>query len=210
MTQLRRHLSYANVTATLALVVAVGGGGAAYAVAAKNSVNSASIVNGQVKRIDLAGNAVTGVKVADNTLTGADVKEGSLAKVPSAVKADSATTALTADSAAVADDALSAATTRNVLRALVTPEGSLAAGQSSGAVSAQKLGLDGYYEVIFDRDVSACTWLVGAAEGGQAIAPAQAHVTVTGRVAQANGVFVRAADASGAGADRGFSVVVVC
>jgi hypothetical protein len=62
--------------------------GAAYAVAAKNSVVSSSIKNGQVKTKDLADGAVvsaklgkgavTGAEVVDGSLTGADVADGSL------------------------------------------------------------------------------------------------------------------------------------
>ena len=55
---MRRHLTYANVVATLALVVAVGGGSTAIAISAKkapkNSVTSASITDGSVTAKDLA------------------------------------------------------------------------------------------------------------------------------------------------------------
>jgi hypothetical protein len=85
--KLASKLSYANVMATLAFFIAVGGG-TAFAVVTANQVNSASIINGQVKKPDLAGgavtksklhpNAVNGSKVLDNSLTGADVGDGSL------------------------------------------------------------------------------------------------------------------------------------
>jgi hypothetical protein len=54
-----RHLSYANVVATLALVIAVGGG-VAYAA---NTIFSTDIVNGEVKTADLDNGAVTTGKV---------------------------------------------------------------------------------------------------------------------------------------------------
>jgi hypothetical protein len=73
-----RHLSFANVAAALALVVALGTGGAYAASLAKNSVGSAQIKNSAVKSAD----------VKNDALTGADVKESSLAKVPSAAKVD--------------------------------------------------------------------------------------------------------------------------
>jgi len=56
MHRLRRHLSYANVTATIALIVAVAGGTTAIAgraTAPKNSVTSKSIRNGNVTAKDL-------------------------------------------------------------------------------------------------------------------------------------------------------------
>ena len=55
---MRKHLSYANVVATLALIVAVAGGTTAVAIsgkAAKNSVTSKSIKDGSVTGKDLAG-----------------------------------------------------------------------------------------------------------------------------------------------------------
>ena len=54
---MRKHLSYANVVATLALIVAVAGGTTAVAIsgkAAKNSVTSKSIKDGSVTGRDLA------------------------------------------------------------------------------------------------------------------------------------------------------------
>ncbi|HEX8959551.1 MAG TPA: hypothetical protein VF770_06985 [Solirubrobacterales bacterium] len=68
MTAIRKHLSYANVMATLALFVSLGGG--AYA-ALRIPVDS--VGNRQLQR-----NAVTGAKVRNASLTGADVKPGSL------------------------------------------------------------------------------------------------------------------------------------
>jgi len=67
---------YANVTSTLALVVALGGTGAY----AANTIGSKDIRNGQVKNADLARNAVTGAKVRNRTLTGSDFKTGELPK----------------------------------------------------------------------------------------------------------------------------------
>ena len=73
------RLRYADVAATAAIVLALGGGGIAVAAGlAKNSVSSPQIRNGQVKNPDLATDAVTGKKVKKDTLTGKDVKESSL------------------------------------------------------------------------------------------------------------------------------------
>jgi hypothetical protein len=77
---LRKTLTYANVTATLALFVALGGVGYAAVKLPSNSVGAA-----QIKK-----NAVSGAKVTSNSLTGADIKESTLAKVPSAANADHA------------------------------------------------------------------------------------------------------------------------
>ena len=64
-----RRPSHTTVVAYLALFVAVGGG-TAFAVVGANQVNSASIIDGQVKNQDLAPNSVGTGKVIDNTLTG--------------------------------------------------------------------------------------------------------------------------------------------
>ena len=81
MPHLTKHLSYANVVATLCLVLIMGAGVAHAAGLAKNSVRSGHIKNGQVKTVDLAPNAVNGSKVKTNTLTGSDIAEGTLAGV---------------------------------------------------------------------------------------------------------------------------------
>jgi hypothetical protein len=72
--RIRRHLSYANVTATLALFVALGGG--AYAV---SKVNSRDIANDSVRSVDLKNRkAVKGIDVKRNTLTGRQISETTL------------------------------------------------------------------------------------------------------------------------------------
>jgi hypothetical protein len=83
-----RHLTYANIASTLALVVALGSGGAFAAGLAKNSVGSAQLKPGAVKAADLAKNSVTGKAVKKDALTGKDIKESTLGTVPSAAKVD--------------------------------------------------------------------------------------------------------------------------
>lgn len=73
--RMRRHLSYANITATLALVFAMAGG-AAYAV---DKINSHDIVNGSIRSVDLKNHkGVRGIDVRRNSLTGRQVKERTL------------------------------------------------------------------------------------------------------------------------------------
>jgi hypothetical protein len=76
--------TYANVTATIALLFAVGGG-SAYAA---NTISSGDIVDGQVKTVDLGAAAVTNGKLAENAVgtgkiidghvTAADLGDGSV------------------------------------------------------------------------------------------------------------------------------------
>jgi hypothetical protein len=79
------RLSYANVMATLAVFIALGGGAWAVAIG-RNDVGSREI----------AKNAVGGSELKDNKTKGKDVDEASLGQVPSAASADTATLAGTA------------------------------------------------------------------------------------------------------------------
>lgn len=82
-TAIIRRLTYANVAATLALVLALGG--TAYAVElAKDSVKSKHIKNNSVKSKDIKDGNLTGADVAGNSLGGAHINEGSLGTVPNA------------------------------------------------------------------------------------------------------------------------------
>ena len=70
--KIRRHFTYANVTATLALLLALGGG-AAYAV---DKISSRDVVNGSIRSVDLKNHkAVRGADVKRNTLTGRQIDE---------------------------------------------------------------------------------------------------------------------------------------
>jgi hypothetical protein len=72
--RIRHGLTFANVCAFLALVIALGTG-TAYAA---NTVFSRDIVNGEVKTVDIAGSAVTKAKIGAGAVNGAKVLDGSL------------------------------------------------------------------------------------------------------------------------------------
>ncbi len=97
MRRLRGKLSYANVMATIAVFVALGGGAYAAAQLQKNSVGTA-----QLKK-----SAVTGVKVKDGSLSAADIG-GAVISANHATTAGSAAQATNADSATRATNADSA------------------------------------------------------------------------------------------------------
>jgi len=71
-------ITYANVTATLALVLALGGTSYAAAKLPKNSVSSKQIAANAVRSPDVKDGALTGADLGDGSLTGADVKDGAL------------------------------------------------------------------------------------------------------------------------------------
>lgn len=94
------------------------------------------------------------------------------------------------------------------LFAVVNADGTLARG--AGVVSAAGiLGSPGRYEVIFDRDVTACAYLatIGTAGTGTAATGTISTALLTGTT---NGVFVRTIDDAGAFAERPFHLLVMC
>jgi hypothetical protein len=77
MGRIRRHLTYANVMASIAVFLVLSGG-TAVALSGSNTVFSDDIVDGEVQNGDLGSNAVSGSKVFPSTLTGSDVAPGGL------------------------------------------------------------------------------------------------------------------------------------
>lgn len=76
---MRTRLSYANVASTLALILAVGGGGVAYAASlGKNTVGSKQVINNSLKAKDLGTGSVTSDEIADGTIGQGDLGAGSV------------------------------------------------------------------------------------------------------------------------------------
>jgi hypothetical protein len=79
MGKLREGLTFANVVSVIALLFAIGLGGAwAATELSKNEVKSKHLKNKGVKTKDLANNAVTSPKVANGSLQGEDFAAGQL------------------------------------------------------------------------------------------------------------------------------------
>jgi hypothetical protein len=86
--KLSERFTYANVASTLALVIAIGGGGVAVAAVAVNSVGSPQIIDGSIRTRDLGiesvsvsrlhANSVGAAKVIDNSLTTGDIKDDTI------------------------------------------------------------------------------------------------------------------------------------
>ena len=92
--KLRSRLTYANVVATLALFLVLGGGTAlaSFVISSNSQVGPstisghkpptgkhANIIAGSVNGTDLAGNSVNGAKILDGSITGSDVAPNSVA-----------------------------------------------------------------------------------------------------------------------------------
>lgn len=151
-----RRLSYSHLASTLALIVAIGGGGVAVAAGlAKNSVGSPHIRAGAVRKPDLAKGSVDGSRVRNNRLTGADIREGTLGR------------ARLARHAAIADQLISAA---------VSHEGHLLKELSQGATDARRRFI-GHYIVTFARTMDGCSFTATIdAHGGVAFAGVMVNV----------------------------------
>lgn len=112
MSRLRGKLSYANVMATVAVFIALGGSAYAATELKPNSVGTKQLKNG----------AVTGEKLQDGSITGSKLNLSSLGTVPnashassadSATHAETATTASSANTASHAESATSASSAAN-------------------------------------------------------------------------------------------------
>src|SRR5512132_217711 len=83
--RLRLHLTYANVTATLALFIALGG--SSYAAL---RVSSREIADNSIRSRDVRNHTLTRHDLARNTLDGSVIRESGLRRVPRAALADNA------------------------------------------------------------------------------------------------------------------------
>jgi hypothetical protein len=84
----RPELSYANVMATVAVFLALGGGAWAAVNLPKGSVGAKQLKKKAVKTKKLANGAVTDKKVRPNSLTGKAINESSLGTVPIAANSN--------------------------------------------------------------------------------------------------------------------------
>src|SRR5689334_1145764 len=144
-------LSYANVIATIALFVALGGASYAATNLPKNSVGTNQIRNLAISAAKLKGAAVTAPKIAKEAVTGGKVKLSTLGTVPSAQRASSAEQATNAENAEKLGGATAAQlTTQAVTQAtkastLACPSGTIA---SSGVCFGPRQPAAGWYEAV--------------------------------------------------------------
>jgi hypothetical protein len=76
--EIRSRLTYANVMATVAVFLALGGGAYAAIHLKKNSVRSKQIKDGQVKTQDLADGAVATQNIANDAVTPTELAPGAV------------------------------------------------------------------------------------------------------------------------------------
>jgi len=194
VSQIIRRPSPAMVVACLALLVALTGTGVAAVsqIVPRNSVGSAQ----------LKSNAVVSAKVKNRSLLALDFKAGQLPAGPPGA----AGPAGPAGAAGPAGPAGPAGTVTR-LTAVVNASGSLA--RSQGTTSAGHVGT-GQYEVIFNQNVTACTYVASVGNPTPGLITPNGVAVVVPRNGNANGVGVATYDAAGAFADLPFHLIVVC
>ena len=194
-----KRVSYANVVASLALFLSLGGVGYAATQLPNNSVGTPQ----------LKANAVTSSKVKNGTLLKADFKSGQIpagAKgAPGAVgPAGPAGSAGATGPAGVAGAAGAAATP---LWAFVRSTGTLIRG--SAAVTGSATTGTGFVNVTFNRAVDGCVWLATSGLDNFSLPPA-AIVTVDRDPTLPNTVYIQTRDTAGAAAARDVMLAVFC
>src|SRR3954467_15019116 len=85
MRRIGPHLTFANVTSSIALFVALGG--TSFAVVS-GSIGSSQIANNSVRSADIHNRTITSRDVKRNGLGGTNIKESRLGRVPHARRAD--------------------------------------------------------------------------------------------------------------------------
>ena len=200
-----RHLSYANVVASVALFIALGG----TAVATHETIFSDDIVDGQIQRQDLATGAVANTKILDGGI--ATSKLQAYAVTTKRIDLGAVTGPRLAPNAVngvkVADDSLTGADINESSLVLpgmfwaVANDGSLARGR--GVSSLESLG-NGAYRITFDSDLSNCAVLasVSGSPGGEVSAAINPSVPTE--------VTVQTASSNGTLEDRNFAVAALC
>lgn len=160
--RLRRHLSYANVMASIAVFLALGG--VSYAAA---TISGNKLVNETVGAKKLKKGTLTSAQVKADSLTGSVIEESSLGTVPSAQTATTATTATTAGSATTA----ASANTANSATTAATADDA----NTLGGLTAQQLqvacpaGTDLYGGMCWDATVrDARNWIEASKDCGNA------------------------------------------
>ena len=195
MSKLRSRLSYANVTATLALFLALGGTSYAVVLLPRDSVGRAQIRSRAVGSAELGGNAVSSRAIRDRAILLRDISPSARAALQGAVGA-------TGPIGPKGDPGPPGI----AFHAAVNSAGGLVRGNATAGGNAPG---DGVFTVEWAQDVSGCQSVATLARvtGGAVEDPPAGRINVrpAGR-----GVEVRTYGSDGASTDLPFNVVVVC
>jgi hypothetical protein len=189
--RLRGRLSYANVTASLALFIALGGTGYAAVTLPRNSVGSAQLRTNAVGTKEIRRGAVRSSDIRNRTIRLDDL-------------ATSTRNTLRGTPGPTGPAGKDAAT----YRAAINLVGGIAGGNARGG--AHQLGSN-LYSVEFPADVSACTYsaTLAAVQNGPVLEqPPAGRITV--QAGGGNNVLVRTFNTAGDPAEAPFHLIVAC
>jgi hypothetical protein len=195
LARLRARLTYANVTATLALFVALGGTSYAAASLKRNSVGSTQIRAGAVRASEIRGNAVHSSEIRDGTISLRDIAEATRNSLRG-----------TAGPAGPIGPVGPAGTAD---RAAISSVGGRAAGT---AVAVTHSGGSNEYTLSFSHDVTGCVYAatLAAVQNGAALEQPPAGGRITAAPAGGVNVLVRTYAANGSGVAAPFHLLVSC
>jgi hypothetical protein len=192
MSRIRSHVSYANVMATVAVFIALGGTSYAVSQLPRNSVGAKQIRTGAVGKSELGRSAVRSKHIKNRSIAVHDISPAARSSLrgkqgpagPAGPKGPAAATyGVVVKSNG---DYLHA-------RAVSGPN----AGHSSGS---------GNYAVLFNTDVSTCLAAAMVA-GVDGVQPENGEIVAT---VDGSSVFVRTRNSSGAPTDLPFHLIVSC
>jgi hypothetical protein len=175
-----RRLIPSPAMAVALLALFMAMGGSAYALV----VTSGSIKNNTIRSVDVRNHALLGKDIRANGVGGNAIKESTLGPVPSASIADGGTHF-----------------------AVVNASGQQI--RARGTTSASRTA-EGRYQVIFDRDVRACAYYATVGGPTATAPPDNGQITVSSLASNINGVDIRTGNNTGADANRGFHLLVLC
>jgi len=191
MIRLHPHLSYANVMATAAVFIALGGSAYAVTQLPRDSVGAAQIKRSAVGASELRTGAVSSRSIRDRSVTLRDISAAARGSLRGA-KGDSGP----AGPSGVA------------FHAAVNSGGATVRGNATGFTHDQ--GGSGLYTIAFGRDVNGCqaTATLAAVQNGRSLEqPTPGRITVGAAGAT---LAVRTFDVDGSAKDQPFNVIVVC
>jgi hypothetical protein len=191
LARVRTRLTYANVTATLALFIALGGTTYAAASLPRHSVGSVQLRAGAVTTSKLHSGAVRSAQIRDRSISLTDIST-------------SARTALRGAQGPAGAPGAPATSDR----AAIASSGVMAAGNARGA--SHVAGNE--YTVQFTHDVSGCIYAatLAAVQNGPVVDQPPAGGTISASGAGGANVLVKTFDATGAPVEAPFHLLVAC
>jgi hypothetical protein len=196
LARVRARLSYANVTATLALFIALGGTTYAAATLPRNSVGNAQLRSNSVTAAKIRGGAVRSSEIRDRSVGLRDISTSARTSLRGTQGAQGPAGPAGPAGPGTGD------------RAAVTLGGAKVAGNARGA--SHTTGNE--YTVEFTHDVSGCIYsaTLAAVNNGTNVEQPPAGGRATVATAGGANVLVKTYDGAGAAAEAPFHLLVSC